>query len=908
MANQRSRVFAGLVAVGAIVATAYWLDPGDPLPTPAADATLPSPATPAVAATAAPSPATAVRSAQSAPETSWVDVLTDPEAAPVAMDPLVAGAAVLRGRLTVRQQPWQHPAGLEVRLTRSWLDSVIPTRADAATRAPRTDEPRTITDHDGLFTLGLVPDAGELFLMIGRGTEWHDFQKLKAVPRTPGTIELGEVFLDLRGSIRGRVVGGRDSGLAQVELRAVDDPLGGASSAFDELQQARTAGTARFQADGTLPGGPMPDWVARRDLFLPFPKCTSRADGTFELRGLRPGRHDVFATAPHAYTGSSRGILVEAGAVTDLGELRISYPRLVELGIHDEQQRPWIGAPVAFVHRASGFGSTRTRTDARGRVEQQLADAAEYDLLFGYSDQGPWVQLPWQHDSMGSRLIVPRPRPLRIALADPAGNPLAGGSVSTYFESLEFRPVDRRLPPGMQPRETAPGEHRCERAGPVVVIASAPRYAPAVAVVPIDEHDVVVTLLPLLSMTVETRDLEGRPIAGATVRLQAESDPELRFRGAQWSALGNGKATVGRTDQNGEAVIPVWSTRISLQATHPDFAPSAGPRFVATADCRQRIVMRQRAEVLGQLLLQQRPAPKGYRVRARQKPPAGHELEGSPWLVEQVAVTGDDGTFAFRSLPSGLWELAPELPPIPTVRGASVPARTFRKQLVQLDDGQVLHCVLEGQQDQLAPASLFGTVTQNGATIPGAIVRLRPAIDASAAKRSPSSRRSAPKRARQRDNEAPDPDDAERPWPQRCDTDALGDYRFSDLPAGDYELRVDLPRPGRMQLLAQRRVQVFGGNAPPQPLPIAIQTGTLQLICSQQGQPVPFRMLRLRQDGDQPGGRFEVLLDRLGAVELEALPSGTWRLEAVHGGTCTPNQFELLPSQGLSLAIEFDPR
>ncbi|MCU0866152.1 MAG: carboxypeptidase-like regulatory domain-containing protein [Planctomycetes bacterium] len=908
MANQRSRFLAVLVAVGAIVATAWWLRPTDPSPLPAAAPAVAPAVDPAPAATVAPTPASVVRSSQSAPETSWADVLTDPEAAPVAMDPLSAGAAVLHGRLTVRQQPWQHPAGLEVRLTRSWLDSVIPTRADAASRAPRTDEPRTTTDADGFFTLGLVPDAGELFLLIGRDTEWHDFQQVKAVPRTPGTIELGEVFLDLRGSIRGRVVGGHDWGLAQVELRAVDDPLGGASSAFDELQQARTAGTARFQADGTLPGGPMPDWVARRDLFLPFPKCISRADGSFELRGLRPGRHDVFATAPRAYTGSSRGILVEAGAVTDLGELRISYPSPVELGIYDEQQRPWVGAPVAFLHRASGFGSKRTRTDASGRVEQQLADAAEYDLLFGYSDQGPWVQLPWQHDSMGSRLIVPRPRSLRIVLADPAGNPLAGGSVSTYFESLEFRPVDRRLPPSMQPRETAPGEYRGERAGPVVVIASAPRHAPAVAVVPIDEHDIVVTLLPLLSMTVETRDLEGRPVANAIVRLQAESDPELRFHGAQWSALGNGKATVGRTDANGEAVIPVWSTRISLQATHPDFAPSAGPRFVATSDCRQRIVMKQRAEVIGQLLLQQRPAPKGYRVRARQKPPAGHELEGSPWLVEQLAVTGDDGTFAFRALPSGLWELAPELPPIPTVRGAAVPARPFRKRLVQLDDGQVLHCVLEGQQDQLAPASLFGTVTQNGATIPGAIVRLRLAIDTSAPVRSPSSRRSPPKRSKRDNTQAPELDEAERPWPLRCDTDALGDYRFSDLPAGDYELRVDLPRPGRMQLLAQRRVQIAGGNAPPQPLPIAIQAGTLQLICTEKGQPVPFRMLRLQQDGDVPGGRFEVLLDRLGTVDLAALPSGTWRLEPVHGGSCTPNRFELLPGQGLSLAIEFEPR
>jgi hypothetical protein len=908
MANHRWFVLA-VVGVAAIVAIAIWPRPDDHAapPQPADEQPIAAAGDPTAAPAAAAGAAAVQRDAPRPDEQRWAEAWTDPDDAPVAMDPLTPGAAVLRGRLTVRQQPWQHPAGIEIRLTRSWLDSLVPTRAETVARSPQRDDPRATTDADGVFMIGLLPDPGELFFVIGRGTEWHDVQKVKAVPRTAGTIELGDVLLDLRGSIRGRVVDASGRPVAAAQLRAVDDPLSDAGSAFDELRDARNAGIAGFDPNGTLPSGPMPNWVARRDAFLPFPTTTSNQDGSFELRGLRPGSHDVFAAAASAAATRSGGVLVGAGAVTDLGNLRLEQPRSRQLLVLDERMRPWVGVPIAFVQRPLGFGTPLARTDSRGIVVQHLPSGAEHDLLFGYTDAGPWLLLP-QHDDSGS-ITVERPRALRITLADTAGNPLAGGTVRGYFESAEFRPIDRLLPAGMQPRETAPGEHRCQRAGPIVVVATAPGHAPAVATITAEEREVALTLMPLLSMTVRTRDLDNRPIEGATVRLQVDSDPELRFRGAQWSALANGRAAVGRTDANGEARIPVWGTRITLQASHPDFAPSIGPQFIGRANDRQEILMRQRASVHGRLLLQQRPAPKGYRVRARQVPPGGGDPEAKAWRIEELAVTGDDGSFVFHGLTAGIWELTPELPAIPGVRGASVPRHSFRKQTVQLDDGQQLHCVLEGQQDLMAPPSLIGTVTQNGATIAGAIVRLRPAADVG--------QRPAvdPERASRRRRRGDDPDQPaavdERPWTHRCDTDALGDYRFSDLPAGSYELRVDVPRAGRVQRLALASVQIAGGNAPPQPLPIAVKTGTVQLTCTHHGQPVPFRMLRLCQrdaQGNELGGRFEVLLDRLGSVDLEALPSGTWQLEPVHGGRCRPNSIEVGTGQGLSLAIEFEPR
>ena len=147
-------------------------------------------------------------------------------------------AGVLRGRLTVRQQPWIHPAGVEVRLTRSWLDSVIPVESDPDTRAPRRDELRTTTDQHGAFALRFVPPDDELFFLIGHGTEWSDYQPVPKLPRAGEDIDLGDVFVEQRGEIRGQVVHGGGP-VAGATVRVVDDPLLDDASGFEGLRQAR---------------------------------------------------------------------------------------------------------------------------------------------------------------------------------------------------------------------------------------------------------------------------------------------------------------------------------------------------------------------------------------------------------------------------------------------------------------------------------------------------------------------------------------------------------------------------------------------------------------------------------------------------------------------------------------------
>ncbi len=841
----------------------------------------------------------------------WSDAWTAAVAEPLLADEHDPHSAVLRGRLTVRQQPWIHPAGVKVRLTRSWLDCVLPVESDGAQRAPARDEPTTTTDADGCFALRFQPTADELFFLIDVRGAWQDFQKVPRQPRPGETWELGDVWLEQRGGIAGAVVTVDGQPLAGVEVRAVDEPLNALASGLDDVQDLRSRSLATWQPDGSMRGGPVPGWVARRDRFLPFPIAVTDQKGRFELRGLRPGRHDLFlqpgADRQHGrHVGTLRRIQVVAGRTTQVPALLATESGLVNVRVVDEDNVGWQRASVAVLHGVHGFGCAPVTTNARGEALLPFLDAGRSSLLFAYPGGGPWIEVEGMSPN---KLVVtvPRPRPLTILLFDEGDRALPGGTVRTFADATQFRRRDRALPPAMQPQEAGPGRHVAQRPCALVVVASVPGFAPAIAHVPHDAKapDVLaLKLLPMGTMTVHTRDLEGRPIADAAIRVQVDSNPELLFAGAQWSALADRRVQLGRTDERGDLVVPTWPARFSLQATHPDFAPSAGPHFVPVAGSRVELVLRRPTGIVGTLLLQQRPAPKGFRVRARQYAPEGHELHGNGLLQHQLAVTGDDGTFAFRGLCAGLWDLQPELPGVPPSAGGTTVRTAYRSQRVVLDDGQELHVRLDAEAEPGLPDRLVGTVRRDGLNVAGAIVRVRPVTPASG-----DGDERGPRRTRYRHRPDTRRGDAERSvqaefveattsFTQRCDTDVVGEFRFASLPASAaIEVRVELPGDTGLQLVHSEVVPTPGEGQLAR-VEVALQSARLLLVCTREGRPLPDEMLRLsRRDAQgRELARRDVLLDGNGQADLFDLPAGDWHLQPRTGfGRVFPDRIELQP-------------
>lgn len=816
------------------------------------------------------------------PATSdWLEHLAEPLPAPIAAAADDPRALVLTGRLTVRQRPWIHPAGVSVRLTRHWLDTVLPTAASDAALADER-EPRAVTGSDGTFALRLLPAAGELFFLIDRGGVWMDFQRVPPLRPTGGT-DLGDVFLDDRGSVCGQVVDPYLQPVAGVQVRAVDEVLNRLASGLEDLRADRTCGAERFPTDGSTAFGPLPPWVAHRDGLLPFPIAYTDADGHFELRGLRPGEQDLFLRFATGH-GSLRGVQVAGLRTTDVGSIRLQPDEPVQLTFQDLQQEPWIGASIALVDDQLGFGPTVERTSARGEVSFSVASPATTRVLFAHPGGGPWFSIGMLAD-MPPRVIVPAPAEVRVRLLDAGGQPLVGGRVRLFVTGAQFRAVDHRLPSWMQPTEQQPSLHVGKGTGNLVAVASHPDCAPAIAVV--DSSSVAeLTLLPLQHITVRVRDSGGQAVAGATVRVQVHEHPDLQFRGAQWAALANDRARIGTTDESGQIEVPVWGTWFSLQATHPDYAPSAGPHFVPRPDSVVDLTLRRPGAITGVLTMQHRAAPAGFRIRVRQTAPPGNPLDGSGFLADHVAVTGEDGSFAFRELCAGIWELQPEFPPLPSIGGARSPAANFCRQQVLLDEGQSMHCVIEANREMLTTPQLRGVVRQNGAALAGALVRVRE-LGPAAPK---------PRKPRPRKPTAP-PKDAEPlrvHWQQQCTTDWFGDFDFANLePRKEYELRVDVPCNGRMQFVRRYVVRVDEDTRPGRRIDVDLATGSVRLQCSTNGRPFAGRMVRLRQqlDHGDEGACFELLTDELGECTADGLPEGTWTLEPMFGGNFEPTTF-----------------
>ena len=825
----------------------------------------------------------------------WMDQFALSDQEPLTAEAGSPRLATLRGRLAVRQQPWVHPAGVPIRLTRSWLDSVLPVETEgAAAVAPRRDEPRTETDADGVFVLQFVPSSDELFFLIDPDGPWQDFQKVPNQPRRGELLDLGIVWLDQRGAITGIVQDAAGRGLAGVEVRAVDEPLNGLLAGLNELQEPRTAGLERWQPDGAMQGGPVPAWLAHRDRWLPFPSTTTAEDGSFTLTGLRPGRHELFARAqgPRSVSGVRREVLVAPDRTTNLPVLWAveGHSALVRFVDNSPDARPWVGAQVALLQGTPKFGSRPVRTDRNGFASLPRSGDLPAVALFAYPDGGPWLEVPMH----GHTVVVPKPVPLWIRLFDDRGGAVAGAEVRCYQQGRLFRPVDRPLPATQQPREVEAGVHRGLCASPLVVVAAAHGFAPAVALASPSQPDLLVRMLPIGTLTVHVLDPEQRPVEGATVRVHVGDHEDLPHIGAQWAAVANHRVRLGKTDERGELVIPAWPTTFSLQASHPDHAPSAGPPFVAHPGSHTHVILRGGATITGRLTVHQRPGPKGMRVVARPSAPEGHPLHGSAWLDEHRTVVADDGTFAFRGVAAGDWTLRPELPPSPDPSGAQRVRAEFRSVVCTVYDGRDLHVDLEACGLPGASPKLSGVVQSDGLNVHGAVVRLR------AFRPSAADDRGRPGKERTLRAGLAEP----RLWTHRCDTDVEGKFWFQDVPAGSVELLVEVPSPEGLVPLHHQILGAGGQPVPPQ-VRIAVQSARLLLLATQDQRPARDQMLRLVAcDEHGPTGCERcVLLDAHGSADLFDLPAGSWRvLPGGEFGRCEPDQFVV--RSGTTTAID----
>lgn len=897
-------VLVPVLALGAMLLALWWREIStDPAP-PTAQG--PAPAAEPEQLDANPAPTVGVRSGEE--RSWWHDHLTGrdrPSLQPERADD--PRAAVLTGRIVVRDEPWRPLARIEVRVVRCWLDTVLPT--DAAEQdepTPVLDGPSTTTDDAGRFTLAVVPPDSELFFLLAPGTVWHDVQRVPTVPLPGERIDLGDIGVAARGGIRGRVVDADGVPQAGVAVRAVDEPLLDPDLGLETARSGRRQGLGALQLERTAGFGLLPAWFLQRDRLLPFPRATTDAAGQFVLTGCRPGNHTVFFGGD-GRNGVFEDVLVAKDRVTELGTLHLPAIRWHRWRFVDEEQRPWTAARVALLRHDLGFGAPPGITDAEGLLTMPRPRAGEaWFVLFRAAEGGPWQQVAVhdEHDLHARQITVPRPRRLLVTVHDDNGKPRDDAEVRLYATDGLFRPQDRLLPPGWQPRPLGAGRFagHCPDRGQIVVVASARGSAPAVARVgaatELDLH-----LLPTFPVTVRVMDYQRTPIAHADVHVQVHDHPEWIHQGSEWSALANDRIRVGRTGPAGELSIPeLFATWMSFSADHPEHARGPGPHLVPAPHQTIEVILRRPARLDGVLTLQRRPAPAGWRVLARCEPPPAHATAASGFRSEFHALVGADGRYGLRGLPAGVLAVEAMPPLVPGLAPASNWRQPQPKSSVLLDEGVVRWLPLEAEAPPWAGPTVLGTVRRNGLVLADAVVRVRPVLD----RPTRMLLREQPERAEEHLRVSHPERLQADPWLRHDRTDAAGTFAFDQLAANvEHELRVDLAVQGRLQLLHRVKFRAPTGSIRPLQLDVDIPCGQLELSLWRQGRTHANQLVRL-QRGDDPETalRFDLLTAADGVLSLDALPAGDWQVLPADGARCQPRRVRVAPGKATAVTIQ----
>ncbi|MFG0318505.1 MAG: carboxypeptidase regulatory-like domain-containing protein [Planctomycetota bacterium JB042] len=305
-----------LVLVGAVAAAAFFLTSGgdadDPVAVGRAEAAetgrdaAEAPALEPAAAAPAPDGATPTRTAATA------EAIEAEEDAPAAA--ATAGGVRVEGRIV--DEGGRPVAGAEVRLRPTGIAAFH--HDDEVEEALKSTGTRQVTGLDGRFSFEGVKKPGSRSLFV-RSDAFAD--ATRDLPDASGTIDLGDVVVELGGVLTGHVVDDAGNPVPDAEVRA-------------------WTREASKSVDGLLMLGDIGGANAR--------ETVTDGSGFFRIEGLKPGEVTAIASADGYTPQSRKGITVKRGEVT--ADVRI--PVSIGLGIRgvvvDARGRALEGAEVWY--------------------------------------------------------------------------------------------------------------------------------------------------------------------------------------------------------------------------------------------------------------------------------------------------------------------------------------------------------------------------------------------------------------------------------------------------------------------------------------------------------------------------------------------------------------------------------
>ncbi|MCB1154871.1 hypothetical protein KDL45_14545, partial [bacterium] len=235
---------------------------------------------------------------------------------------------------------------------------------------------------------------GFYLMFAGIGTDAPTHMIVTETPAPGQIVDLGDVVLNDAGVITGTVLDDKGQPMSGALVRAADIP--GALAAFFPIE--------RFDPDGAVlvreRSSPVnvveiPAWVKPAFENLPIPTARSASDGTFRLVGVMPGSNMLAITQKQFLPHVKPSVQVRAGAVRDVGKVRMRRGEELYAQVVDEKGEPVAGAEVlagstltmAPVDLAQRLG----QTNAEGIVEGTGFSPGKVTVAARRSANDPWV-------------------------------------------------------------------------------------------------------------------------------------------------------------------------------------------------------------------------------------------------------------------------------------------------------------------------------------------------------------------------------------------------------------------------------------------------------------------------------------------------------------------------------------
>jgi len=490
---------------------------------------------------------------------------------------------------------------------------------------PSLTWPNIVTDSSGHFRYDRIPKgAGASFIVTAAGkAKVATMRRAGDMPFTAGQKDI-VITLPVEGTVSGRVV--------------------------DENNQA--VGGLKMFINSAEGGGDATNVVAS-------------PDGTFTIDHLLSGEHTITLGFNHStgWVAEPLKVNVRKGAAIEGITLRVARGAILEVAAVDAET----GKPITFgggvnITRTSDGWNANGALDANG-VASIRALPGEYSFGDVWASSNDYKQAkPSDVVSLGlgetKRIVVKLDKAsfkFTGTVRDQSGKPVAGASVG-----LTPEPFDYRKQQDIRTDSEGRFEATCQDMGntradqPLLVVRHVERALAAAVPVELNAKAIDVALAPAAVLTGTVVDPDGKPIADASVTLQAKFSESVGFV--------NGYVAGARTGSDGRyemRAVPITSLDYSVEARVPGRPTKSVKVSIAAPEARavtaDPIVIRPANHFISGIVVDSSGTP----MRDASVDATLSGTRDGEWQAEEAkTTTGPDGRFRLEHLTAGEISLA----------------------------------------------------------------------------------------------------------------------------------------------------------------------------------------------------------------------------------------------------------